>query len=116
MVKLLGDGVMFHFADPGEAVVCGLELVDEAEKSGLPPARVGVAAGAVVERDGDYFGRTVNIAARVSDHARPREVLATPEAVAAGDSEVIRFDEIGPVSLKGVAAPIMLSLASWAKR
>jgi adenylate cyclase len=115
VVKLLGDGAMFLFPDPGPAVVCCLEIVEDVGKAGLPPARVGMAAGPVVFRDGDYFGRTVNVAARVADFARSREVLATAEVVAASDRESVHFDELGPVTLKGVSTPITLSLASRAR-
>src|SRR4051794_26872788 len=54
-VKLLGDGVMFHFRDAASAVACALELVERAPAEGLPPAHVGVSVGPVVLRDGDYF-------------------------------------------------------------
>jgi adenylate cyclase len=78
VVKLLGDGVMFHFPEPAQAVCCGLELVDRIPEVGLPRARVGLHAGPVVFQHGDYFGRTVNIAARITDHARPgRSASAT---------------------------------------
>jgi class 3 adenylate cyclase len=87
-------------------VRCGLELVERAPSEGLPSARVGVNAGPLIQRDGDYFGRTVNIAARVSDFARPNEVLATAEAMRR--CEGIEFDEIGEVSLKGVPDPVQL--------
>src|SRR5918996_3589461 len=106
LVKTLGDGAMFHFDRPFAAVRCGLELVERAPSEGLPPARVGVNAGPLIQRDGDYFGRTVNIAARVSDYARPNEVLATAEA--RRRCEGIEFDEIGEVSLKGVPDPVEL--------
>jgi adenylate cyclase len=106
-VKLLGDGVMFHFPDPSNAVRCGLHLVDRAEGLGLPPARVGVNAGPVVFRDGDFFGGTVNVAARILDYARPREVLATAAALAA-QADDIRFESLGEVGLKGVARPVEL--------
>src|SRR5207247_11042967 len=69
-VKTLGDGVMFHFADPAGAVLCGLAMVERAEQLGLPRARVGVNAGPVGCRDGDYFGRTVNSAARMAGSGR----------------------------------------------
>jgi adenylate cyclase len=110
-VKLLGDGVMFHFPDPPEGVRCGLELVERIPAAGLPRARVGLHSGPVVFQNGDYFGRTVNIAARISDHARPGEVLVS-EDVATGDpAEGIRYEKVGPVSLKGLAAPITLYTA-----
>jgi class 3 adenylate cyclase len=81
-VKLLGDGVMFHFPDPAQAVHCGLELVDRIPRVGLPRARVGLHSGPVVFQDGDYFGRTVNVAARITDYARPEEVLVSQAVVA----------------------------------
>jgi adenylate cyclase len=114
VVKLLGDGVMFHFPDPGDAVRCGLSLVDRATELGLPRARVGVNAGNVVFRDGDYFGRTVNVAARITDYARPGEVLASEEAVEAAGGDAIAFSEIGAVLLKGLEEPVRVFRASAA--
>jgi adenylate cyclase len=111
VVKLLGDGAMLHFPDPAEAVRCGLELVEQVAAAGLPPARVGIASGPVVFQDGDCYGRVVNLAARVMDHARPHQVLATPEVVRVTPSEHARFQPIGPVRLKGIAAAIELSVA-----
>jgi adenylate cyclase len=111
-VKLLGDGVMFHFPEPGQAVRCGLELVDRIPRVGLPQARVGLHSGPVVFQDGDYFGRTVNIAARITDYARPGEVLVSDQVVADTDRlEAVRFEPVGPVSLKGLSAPITLFTA-----
>jgi class 3 adenylate cyclase len=66
----------------------------------------------VVVREGDCYGRVVNVAARVMDNAKPRGVLVTPEVVAASKGDRVRFDEVGPVELRGVSAPIWLSLAA----
>jgi adenylate cyclase len=108
-VKLLGDGVMFHFPEPAQGVWCGLELVDRLPRVGLPRARMGMDSGPVVFQDGDYFGRTVNIAARITDYARPGEVLVSDQVVAAVDPlEAVRFEPVGPVSLKGLSTPITL--------
>ena len=108
-VKLLGDGVMFHFPEPAQGVWCGLELVDRLPRVGLPRARMGMDSGPVVFQDGDYFGRTVNIAARITDYARPGEVLVSDQVVAAADPlEAVRFEPVGPVSLKGLSTPITL--------
>ena len=115
VVKLLGDGVMFHFKDPAGAIVCGLDLVDASAARKLPPARVGVNAGSVIFRDGDYFGRTVNIAARVTDYARPGEVLVTRDALARGTPVGVQTVEIGEVALKGLAQPVSLSSARRAQ-
>jgi class 3 adenylate cyclase len=110
-VKLLGDGVMFHFPDATGAVLCGLELVELVPKSHLPRARMGLNAGPVVFRDGDYFGRTVNIAARVTDYARPGEVLVTDSVAAVVGPARVRFAPVGEVVLKGLAEPVRLSRA-----
>lgn len=113
-VKLLGDGVMLHFASPPDAVMCAFELVERTLEVGLPPAHVGVNAGPVIVRDGDYFGRTVNIAARIADYARSQEILVTPEVKDAIQSDDIDFEAIGPVALQGVSDKVTLYLATRA--
>lgn len=107
-VKFLGDGVMFHFPEPPRAVACALELVPATEKEGLPAARVGINVGPVVFHEGDYFGRTVNVAARIVDYARPREVLVSQEVARVAADGSVAFDPIGPVALKGLLEPIPL--------
>jgi class 3 adenylate cyclase len=111
VVKLLGDGVMFFFPDPADAIRCGLAMVDRASAAGLPKARVGVNAGDVVYRDGDYFGRTVNVAARIVDYARPGEVLASEEAVN-GEADGVAFEAIGSVLLRGLEEPVQVLRAT----
>ena len=103
-VKWLGDGVMFYFSDPTNSVLAAFDMVEVAVINELPPARVGIHAGPVVFQEGDYFGRTVNVAARIADYARPGEVLVSQEVVDAASGTKLRFDEIGPVDLKGVAS------------
>ena len=104
IVKRLGDGVMLHFAQPAQAVAAARELVAGAAEAGLPPARVGIDSGRVVFRDGDYYGRTVNLAARIAEHAGPGDVLVS-EAVAAVVEGLV---EAGPAELKGLRDPIRL--------
>jgi adenylate cyclase len=110
-VKWLGDGVMFYFEDPSRCVVAGLDMVDGAATQGLPPARVGIDAGPVIFQEGDYFGRTVNIAARIADYARPGEVVVSQAVVDAADAKPVTFTEIGPVELKGVLGTLHLHTA-----
>ena len=104
IVKRLGDGVMLHFVDPTQAVAAARELVGGAAETGLPPARVGIDAGRVVFRDGDYYGRTVNVAARIAEHAGPGDVLVSPAVAARTDG----LEEVGPVALKGLREPVTL--------
>jgi class 3 adenylate cyclase len=67
----------------------------------------------VVAQSGDYYGNTVNLAARITDYARPNEVLVSsallPQPVAG-----VEYEEIGEVTLKGVAQPVRLSRARQA--
>jgi len=110
-VKWLGDGVMFYFADPGESVLAALEMVDGVATEALPPARVGIDAGPVIFQEGDYFGRTVNVAARIAAYARPGEVLVSQEVVDAADGTPVTFNGIGAVELKGVSGALQLHSA-----
>ena len=80
-VKWLGDGVMSYFREPAGAVLAALRLVEQLPEAGLPPAHVGVAAGPVVVQGGDYFGRTVNLAARIAARAGPGQVLVGEQVV-----------------------------------
>ena len=110
-VKWLGDGVMFYFREPGNAVLAALAMVEAVGRHGLPPAHVGIHAGPVIFQDGDYFGRTVNLASRIADYARPGEVLVSQEVVDAADGGPVTFTEIGPVELKGVPWTLRLHTA-----
>jgi adenylate cyclase len=107
-VKWLGDGVMFHFPDPAQAVVAATEMVEALDAAAMPPAHVGLHAGPIIIQEGDYYGQTVNLAARIGEYARPREVLVSRAVVAAAASAGVQFDSIGPVGLKGLPAPIEL--------
>ena len=111
-VKWLGDGVMFHFPNPGLGVIAALEMVDELAEAGLPPAHVGLHAGPVIFQEGDYYGQTVNIAARIADFAQSGQVLVSEAIVDACEGAGVAFEEVGPVELKGVAGAMNLYAAS----
>ncbi len=100
LVKTIGDAAMLVSTDV-EALVRAvgemLDLVDADEA--LPPARAGLAHGTALTRGGDWYGRPVNLASRVSAVARPGVVLAT-EAVR--DRAAGRWSAVGEKSLKGV--------------
>ena len=107
-IKWLGDGVMFHFRDPGPGVRAALEMLDGLAAAGLPPAHVGLHAGPVLFQEGDYFGQTVNLTARIADYARQGEVLVTQAVADASEEKGITFGDIGPVELKGVSGTVHL--------
>jgi adenylate cyclase len=113
-IKWLGDGVMFYFGLPGPGVLAALEMADALPAAGLPPVHVGLHAGPVLFQEGDYFGQTVNLSARIADYARPGEVLVTQSVAEASEEQGVRFDEVGPVELKGVAGAVPLLRAQRA--
>jgi adenylate cyclase len=102
---------MFHFSDAGTAIRQGLELVEKTEKAVKVPARIGIDAGSVIVQEGDYFGRTVNIASRIADYARPHEVLVSDAARETSGADGVEFELIGDVPLKGVSKAVRLHKA-----
>lgn len=111
-VKWLGDGVMLYFPAAGAAVLAALDILDRVAEAGLPPAHVGIHAGPVLSQEGDYYGQTVNVAARIGEYARPGEVLVSQEVADLADGQRVSFSEIGPVELKGIAGVVRLHQAS----
>jgi adenylate cyclase len=107
-VKWLGDGVMVHFREPAGAVLAALELVEQVPVAGLPPAHVGVAAGPVVVQGGDYFGRTVNLAARIAAQAGAGQVLVSQSVAESARPAGVALVELGALRLKGFAGPVRL--------
>ena len=107
-VRWLGDGGMFHFREPGTAVVAGLDLVERGPAVDLPPAHVGIHTGPVISQDGDVYGRTVNLAARIASYAHAGQVVVSQETVQRTDDPQVWFDPLGAVELKGVAEPLPL--------
>ena len=108
VVKSLGDGVMLHFAEPSDAVSAALELLEAIPAAGLPSARVGISSGPLVFRDGDYFGRAVNLAARITDYARPNEVIVSETVAESGAPAGSIFEDLSVVELKGIHEPVRL--------
>jgi adenylate cyclase len=106
VVKMLGDGVYFHFRDPADAVRASLEIVESVGPRGLPPAHVGVNAGRMIYDEGDYFGRTVNIAARIASQAGASQVLVGEDLVREVTPEGFHMRRVGDLDLKGIAHPV----------
>jgi adenylate cyclase len=107
-VKWLGDGVMVYYREPAGAVLAALGMVEEVPAAGLPPAHVGVAAGPVVVQGGDYFGRTVNLAARIAAHAGAGRVLVSERVAERAPPQGVAFVELGELPLKGFSRPVRL--------
>jgi adenylate cyclase len=112
VIKTLGDEVMVVGADPAALARWAVSLQAQAGPD-EPPTRIGIHYGEALYRDGDYYGRDVNQAARVVARAAGGEVLVTRPVVdvAAGIDGVL-FNRIGEVGLKGFSEPTELFIAS----
>jgi adenylate cyclase len=67
-----------------------------------------IHTGPVVSQDGDVYGRTVNVAARIASYAQAGEVVVSEETAHRSDHRELRLEPLGPVDLKGIAQPIPL--------
>lgn len=115
LVKELGDGLMIWFDSADAGLAGAVELmhaIEDARREGSFPlaVRMGLHHGEAIERGDDLVGQTINIAARVSALAGPGELLVSDDVMGAcaraGDG--LLASPIGPVSVKGVSAPVWL--------
>jgi adenylate cyclase len=112
VIKTLGDEVMVVGPDAGALVRWAVGL-RAAIAPGDPPPRIGMHYGDALYRDGDYYGREINQAARVVARAGGGEVLVTrPVADVAAGIDSVKFERIGEVGLKGFSEPTELFIAS----
>lgn len=102
LIKTIGDAVMLVSSDHGALVEAALRLIEAAEAAELPSLRAGIACGPAVQRGGDYFGHSVNLASRVTGVSRPGSVLATQE-VRDQAEDAIDWSYAGRFKLKGIA-------------
>lgn len=111
-IKTIGDEMMIRVPETSDAVRLGIRITKELADHCKPPVRVGMHSGPAVSLDGDWFGGTVNLASRVTDAARPGEVLITDqtrrELEEAGGFDLI---ESGSRYFKNIPEPIALHRA-----
>jgi adenylate cyclase len=108
VIKTIGDEVMVVGSDPAALAEWAVGFQTLQVEDPLP--RIGVHYGYALYRDGDYYGREVNIAARVVARSGGGEVLVTRPIVDAVGSE-LAFERIAAVRLKGFKGPTELFLA-----
>lgn len=110
LVKTIGDAVMIITEQAPAAVLTALKIVGSVRsESGFPAVRVGLHSGPAIERDGDYFGATVNLAARITAYARSEQILCT-EVVAESvrSLKITLIRSAGIVNFKNVSEPTAL--------
>jgi adenylate cyclase len=112
LVKTIGDAAMFVSPDPGALVSVALELVAAVEQAELPTLRAGIALGPALQRAGDYYGHSVNLASRVTGVARAGSVLCTQEVRDAAP-ESYEWSFAGKHRLKGLPEAVPLHRARF---
>src|SRR5579859_1210633 len=110
LVKTIGDAVMLCSSEPHAALDAALDLLDAADRQGehFPQLRAGAAHGRAVTRAGDWFGRPVNLASRVTQIARPGSLLIERELREAVADDAYRFSYAGERRIRGVREPVRL--------
>ncbi len=109
LVKTIGDAAMLASAEPEPLLDAALRLLDAADAEGedFPQLRAGAACGAAVPRAGDWFGRPVNLASRITQVARPGSLLAERELHESAP-ETYRWSFAGERRLRGIREPVRL--------
>jgi adenylate cyclase len=109
-IKTIGDAVMLTSLEPAPLLDASLALLDAADAEGerLPQLRAGVAVGAALSRAGDWFGRPVNLASRITSIARPGSVLAEREVRESVPEGAYRWSYAGERRLRGIREPVPL--------
>ena len=107
LVKSIGDAVMLVSPTPGPLVEAMLRLSElaDAEGQGFPQLRIGIASGQAMTRGGDWYGRPVNLASRLTAIARGGSVLATTDVRDALNDE-FRWSPAGPRRIRGVQGTV----------
>jgi adenylate cyclase len=108
IIKTIGDEVMVVGADP--AALTDWAVGFQRLQGGRPLPRIGIHFGDALYRDGDYYGRDVNIASRVAARSAGGEVLVTRPVVEHGGPH-LEFERIAEVKLKGFSETTEIFLA-----
>jgi adenylate cyclase len=117
LVKTIGDAAMFVSTEAEPMLRAALELIAAAEAEGeqFPWLRAGLACGSVLPQSGDYYGRPVNLASRVTNVARPGSVVVDQGVKEAAGEEAFRYTYIGERRLKGIDSKVKLFRARLSK-
>ena len=117
-VKALGDGVMAAFPSATYAVRCAVAIQQAASEKGRTVVRavkikVGINAGDAIEEDDDFYGRAVNLAARLCQYAQGGEIIVSNVVRELVSGQSFPVGPKGPVELKGFADPVEVFAVGW---
>jgi adenylate cyclase len=109
LVKMIGDAAMFASREPVPLLDAVVGLVDAAGTEEIPPLKAGAAHGAALGRGGDWYGRPVNLAARITSFARPDSVLidqSLKTTLESADGDRFDFSFAGKRRFKGIEGEV----------
>jgi adenylate cyclase len=109
LVKMIGDAAMFASRESEPIVQGVIALVESVGEAELPSLRAGIARGQALGRGGDYYGRPVNLAARITNFARPDSVVvdqAVKDSIAQTDGNLFDFSFAGKQRFKGIQGDV----------
>jgi adenylate cyclase len=109
LVKMIGDAAMFASRDPVPLLDAVVGLVDAAGDADIPPLKAGAATGPALGRGGDWYGRPVNLAARITGFARPDSVLvdqASKDSLESANGDRFDFSFAGKRHFKGIEGEV----------
>jgi adenylate cyclase len=109
LVKMIGDAAMFASREPQPLLDAVVGLIESAGTEELPPLRAGVARGQALGRGGDWYGRPVNLAARITNFARPDSIVvdqSVKDAIAQTNGRPFDFSFAGKRRFKGIEGEV----------
>jgi adenylate cyclase len=109
LVKMIGDAAMFSSRQSQPLLDAVVGLVESAGTEEIPPLRAGVARGQALGRGGDWYGRPVNLAARITNFARPDSVVvdqAVKDSIAKTNGRPFDFSFAGKRHFKGIEGEV----------
>jgi len=118
-VKHTGDGFMISFSSVSNAVECAISIqrgiTSYNKEDPVTPLhlRIGLSAGEPVVEGGDLFGSTVQLAARICDHAKPEQILVTSVVQKLCIGKKFPFSDLGEATLRGFDEPEVLHEINW---
>jgi adenylate cyclase len=122
VVKTLGDGLLAVFREGDSAIQAVVEMqrghqdrLHDQPEAGNLRLQIGLAAGEVIEVDGDCYGDAVNVASRLSDLSGADQIWATDTVISQIDAprDGVRFRSLGAIKLRGKAVTRVVYRVDW---
>ena len=105
VLKTLGDGYMLSYPEPAAAVAACVRIIEQMRSDDTPGVHASVHHGVALYREGDYFGKAVNLAARLLGQAGRGELVAS-EAVARATEGLFDWEHLGSRRIRGLSEPV----------